>query len=249
MYGMAARNSKPPIPPRVTTTNTALYLRVSTEDQDLAGQERELRAYAASHQWEVVSVYAEKASATGKVEREVYHEVLEAARKPDRPWDHLLVWSLDRWSREERFSRAVLAIEDLEAQGVRFHSFKEPMIDSTEDGGLNMGRDILRAMLPVIAAFESRRRAERVRVAMRELKEGVRTTRSGRPIGRPRRLTVEKVRKIMELRAAGEEWSLVAQHMQLPLDTYRRAKTFPLEETRVSNLASPLGSTSAPPQE
>ena len=245
---MAARSSKPPTPPRVATNHTALYLRVSTEDQDLAGQERELRAYATSHHWEVVSVYAEKASATGKVEREVYHEVLEAARKPNRPWDHLLVWSLDRWSREERFSRAVLAIENLEAKAVRFHSFKEPMIDSTEDGGPNMGRDLLRAILPVIAAFESRRRAERVRVAMRELKEGFRTTRSGRPFGRPRRLTAEKVRRIMELRAAGEEWSLVAQHMQLPLDTCRRAKAFPLGETGASTPPSPLGPASVPPQ-
>ena len=231
----------------MATNQTALYLRVSTEDQDLAGQVRELRAYAASHQWEVISVYAEKASATGKVEREVYHEVLEAARRPNRQWDHLLVWSLDRWSMDERFSKAVLAIEDLEAKGVRFHSFKEPMIDSTEDGGPNMGRDILRAILPVIAAFESRRRAERVRVAMRELKEGFRKTRSGLPIGRPQRLPVEKVRRIMERRAAGEEWSLVARHMQLPLDTCRRAKTFPLEP-EVSTPPVPLGPSSAPSQ-
>ncbi len=245
---MAARNSKPPTPPPVATNNTAIYLGVSTEDQDLAGQERELRAYAASHQREVVSVYTEKASATGKVEREAYREVLEAARKPNRPWDHPLVWSLDRWSREERFFKAVLAIEDLEAKGVRFHSFKEPMNDSTEDGGPNMGRDILRAILPVIAAFESRRRAERVRVAMKELKEGFRTTRSGRPVGRPRRLTVEKVRRIRDLRAAGEAWSLVAQHMQLPIDTCRKAKRFPMGETGASPPPNPLEPASDPPQ-
>lgn len=223
---MAARTSKPPEQPRVATNKTALYLRVSTEDQDLAGQERELRVYAASHHWEIVAVYAEKASATGKVERAAYQGVQEAARKPDRPWDHLLVWSLDRWSREERFSKAVLAIEDLENVGVKFHSFKEPMIDSSEDGGPNMGRDILRAILPVIAAFESRRRAERVRVAMKQLKEGFRKTRSGLPVGRPRKLTSEKARKILELRRQGEGWGLVAQHMNLSMDTCRRAREF-----------------------
>ena len=244
---MTARSSKPPTPTRVATNNTALYLRVSTEDQDLAGQERELCGYAASHQWEVVSVYAEKASATGKVEREVYHEVLEAARKPNRLRDHLLVWSLDRWSREERFSRAVLAIEDLEAKGVRFHSFKEPMIDSSEDGGPNMGRDILRAILPVIAAFESRRRAERVRVAMRELKEGYRTTRSGRPVGRPRRLTVDKARKILELRTSGECWAVVAQLVALPIATCRRARTILSNGSVIATPSSPTGGSATVP--
>ncbi len=81
----------------MTTNRTALYLRVSTEDQDLAGQERELRAYAASRSLDVVRVYAENISATGRVERQSYEQVLQDANQPGRPWDHLMVWSLDRW--------------------------------------------------------------------------------------------------------------------------------------------------------
>ncbi len=204
----------PKAPPRV-----ALYLRVSTEDQDLAGQERDLRTEAERRGWSVCATWAEKVSGTGKVERKEYERLLSDARRPDRSWSHLLVWSLDRWSREERFSRAVATIEELESLGVRFHSLREPMLDSSEDGIPNMGRDLLRAILPVIAAFESRRKSERVRVAMREIKEGRRKTRSGRPPGRPRRVTPEKREAILRLKAQGLTYRVIAQRVGLPRGT------------------------------
>ncbi len=197
----------------------ALYVRVSSEEQDLAGQERDLRTYAQSRGWDVVKVYQEKVSARGLVLRDQYEQVLKDAKAPDRGWDRLLVWSLDRWSREEKFTRAIATIEEIEAHGVRFHSFKEPMIDSSEDGTPNMGRDLLRAILPVIATFESRRKAERVRVAMREIKEGRRKTRSGRPPGRPVRATPEKVGKIVSLRRQGLKWVEIASKVGLPAGT------------------------------
>ena len=201
----------------------ALYVRVSTIDQDLEGQERDLRAYATSRGWEVVAVYAEKLSATGKVERPAYDRLLRDAGDPERLWGHVLVWSLDRWSRDTRFSEAVRSIEGVETHGVKFHSLKEPMIDSSEDGSPNMGRDLLRAILPVIATFEARRRAERVRVAMRELKEGRRQTRSGRPWHRPIRVTPEKLAALLKLRSQGKPWATVAQAVGLPANTCKSA--------------------------
>jgi site-specific DNA recombinase len=100
-------------------TQVALYLRVSTEEQDLAGQERDLRAEAERRGWTVAVVYAEKVSGTGRIGRDAFDRLLQDAEKPERGWDALLVWSLDRWSREERFDRAVGAILDMEKRGVR----------------------------------------------------------------------------------------------------------------------------------
>ena len=91
-----------------------------------------------------------------------------------------------------------------------------------------MGRDLLRAILPVIASFESRRKSERVRVAMREIKEGRRRTRSGRPPGRPRRVTPEIAARVRELRGRGLPWKVVAQHVGLPSGTCRKVGS-PLE--------------------
>lgn len=78
------------------TSRVALYLRVSSEEQDLAGQERDLRSQAERRGWAVVSTYSEKVSGTGKVERVEYERLLSDARKTPREFDRVLVWSLDR---------------------------------------------------------------------------------------------------------------------------------------------------------
>jgi DNA invertase Pin-like site-specific DNA recombinase len=198
-----------------------LYLRVSSEEQDLAGQERDLRAEAERRGWLVVAVYAEKVTGTGRVERDEYERLREDARRPDRPFDRVLVWSLDRWSREPSFVRAVGSIEELEALGVRFHSLREPTLDSPEDGSPSMARDLLRAVLPVISSFESRRKSERVRLAMREIREGRRVPKG--PVGRPRRVTREVAARVAELRATGLPWKDVARRVGLPAETCRKA--------------------------
>lgn len=209
--------------PGCAGNRVALYCRVSTVDQDLVGQERELREEAARRGWTVAAVYSEKVSATGKAERTEYERLLKESRSPNRPWQHLLVWSLDRFSREATFTRATQTVLDLERLGVRFRSLKEPTLDTPEDGKPNLGRDVLLALLPVIASFESKRRSERVRVAMREIKEGRRRTRSGRPPGRPRRVTPELAHRARVLRESGLAWAAVAQRVALPKGTCRRA--------------------------
>lgn len=201
----------------------AIYARVSTEDQDLAGQERDLQEEARRRGWSVVETYREKVSGTGKVERAEYERLLREAAAPGRAWSHLLVWALDRFSREATFTRATQAVLDLEKLGVAFHSIKEPTLDTPEDGKPNLGRDVLLALLPVIASFESKRRSERVRVAMREIREGRRRTRSGRPPGRPRRVTPELVGRIRELREVRKlPWSQVAQALHVPAGSCRK---------------------------
>lgn len=205
--------------PQITDRKVAIYCRVSTADQDLAGQERELREEAQRHGWEVAATYSEKVSATGKVERTEYDRLLKDAQRSERPWRHLFVWSLDRFSREETFTRATQAVLDLEKWKVMFHSLKESTLDTPDDGRPNLGRDVLLALLPVIASFESKRRSERVRVAMREIREGRRKTRSGRPPGRPRRVTPEKAQAILRMKDEGVSYRVMAQRVGLPRGT------------------------------
>ena len=201
----------------------AIYARVSTADQDLSGQERDLAEYVVRRGWAVGAVYREKVSARGTVEREQFDLLLADARSAARPWTRVLVWSLDRWSRDPSFVKAIGAVEQLEARGIRFHSLKEPVIDSSEDGSPSVARDVLRALLPIVAAFESRRRSDRVRVAMREIRDGRRKTRSGRPPGRPVRATPERVAEAAALRAKGMGWPEIARRTALKTATAQRA--------------------------
>jgi DNA invertase Pin-like site-specific DNA recombinase len=202
--------------------SVALYVRVSTSDQDLAGQERDLRAYAASRGWRVASVYAEKVTGTGKAVPGAYEQLLRDSKKSNPGWRRVLVWALDRWSRDPSFVQAIGSIEQLERQGVLWHSLKEPQLDSGEDSASTLGRDLLRGILPTIAAFEAQRRSERTRVAMKEIREGRRATRSGRPPGRQRKVTEQKARRLTELREGGMQWPQVAQEVGLAAGTCRR---------------------------
>ncbi len=207
----------------------ALYLRVSTEDQDIEGQRRDLEAYTAARGWRVVSVYSEKVSGSGRIARDAFDRLREDARDvAGRPFGRVLVWALDRWSREDSFVQAIGSLEELEQLGIRWHSLKEPQLDSGEDGSPNAGRDILRGILATIAKFERRRRSDQTRVAMREIMEGRRPTRSGRPPGRPRKVRPEHETQIRELRETRKPdgtvrtWAEVARSVHLPATTCRK---------------------------
>lgn len=80
-------------------------------------------------------------------------------------------------------------------------------------------KTILQPLAPVVASD----RAQKIRAALKEIKEGRKRTRSGRPLGRPRRLTTKKVKRILELRESGCNWSRVAQLVGLPVGTCRGA--------------------------
>ena len=199
----------------------AVYERVSSEDQDLAGQDRDLRNLVAAQGGEVVRVFAEKVTGTGKACREEYDRLMAEARDPGRAWDTLAVWAIDRFSREPRFDLAVGRILDLEKAGVHFISMKEPYLSTPDakDPYSTFARNVLLGVLSNVASFEAQRRGERTRVAMRELKEGHRKTRSGNPVGRPVRATPEKVATILALRGRGLAWKAVAQRVGLPAGT------------------------------
>ena len=207
------------------TAPTALYVRVSTTGQDTEGQERVLREYAASKGWVVGRVYKEKESATGRVEREQYDRLQADAKLPasERGWNRLLVWSLDRWSREDRFTTDIGNLEALEDRGILFSSYTESTIDSSENGQPNMARELLRAILPILANFEARRLRERTQLAMDEIASGRRPTKSGKPVGRPRRVTPELLSRIVSLKESGSSWSQVALSVHLPAGTCRNA--------------------------
>lgn len=80
-----------------------------------------------------------------------------------------------------------------------------------------------KAILPPVVPVAASDRAQKVRAALKAIKEGRKTTRSGRPLGRPRRLTTKKIKRISELRERGIPWGKVAQLVGLPKGTCRNA--------------------------
>ena len=136
-------------------------------------------------------------SAFGKKPRELFQAMLEGARKGK--FDALVLWSLDRLSREGEWSvsRIMAALQDW---NVRFYSCNEPSPDTT---GPFAG--FLIPLFAWLARQESIRKGKAVKLGM------VKARAKGKAIGRP--VVVDKVyaELVVQLRSQGKSWRKIAE--------------------------------------
>ena len=154
----------------------ALYLRVSTTDQDTERQERELRAVAANRGYEVVEVYADNgiSGSAGRDKRPAFDRLHKDAVR--HRFDIVMAWSVDRLGRS--LKDLVAFLQELHGAGVELFLYQQAL-DTTTPGGKAMFQ-----MLGVFAEFERSMIVERVRSGMAKAKAN--GTKSGAPIARPR---------------------------------------------------------------
>jgi DNA invertase Pin-like site-specific DNA recombinase len=158
----------------------AIYARVSTSDkgQDPENQLRQLREWCANSGHTIVHEYVEHVSgAKGKDKRSQFAAMLDDAHK--RRFDIVLVWALDRFSREG-MKKTVAHIMRLDAAGVKFHSYQEPYLSTSDE----MVGGVLLACMAGLAKQERLRHVERITAGMERARE--KGTRTGKAIGRPR---------------------------------------------------------------
>jgi DNA invertase Pin-like site-specific DNA recombinase len=146
----------------------ALYLRVSTLDQNPETQGIEVRQFAKQRGYEIVEEYVDHGISGAKVRRPALDRLLKDANR--RRFDAVLVWSCDRLARSTKHFLQVL--DELSELGIQFLSQREA-IDT--EGAL--GRAIL-VIISAVAELEKNLIVERVRAGMR------RAQLEGRRIGR-----------------------------------------------------------------
>src|SRR4030088_2084520 len=93
----------------------AIYVRVSTADQNQELQLRELHDYAARHQWEIDQVYRDTISGSS-ASRPGLNQLMDDARA--RNLDIVLCWKLERFGRSLR--DCLNNLHELDSRGVRF---------------------------------------------------------------------------------------------------------------------------------
>lgn len=148
----------------------ALYLRVSTLEQNLENQRRELKAVAKRHGWHVVNVFQDKASgAGGRDRRPGFAELCKAVDR--RHVDLVAAWSVDRLGRSLRDLVAFLG--ELEAKRIDLYLHRQGLDTSTPGGKAFF------QMLGVFAEFERALIQERIKAGL------ARARAQGRRIGRP----------------------------------------------------------------
>src|SRR5579871_4269654 len=189
----------------------AIYARVSTADgrQEAENQIFQLCRFAASQNWGIEREYIDHESAARADRTEFTRMFSDAAQ---RRFDILLVWALDRLTREG-VAETFEYIKRLTSHGIRFVSFTEEHFRTTGPAG-----ELMIAVAAWIAKQERVRISERVRAGLNRAKE--RGTRSGKPIGRPQ--AIFRRDEARQLRHDGLSWSQIASRLRVSVRTVRR---------------------------
>lgn len=149
----------------------AIWIRVSTNDQHPENQLPELRAWAQRRGFEVVQVYTVQESAWRGAHQKALTEVYADAHLGR--FQVLLVWALDRLSREG-IAATLEIIGRLGRHQVKVLSLQEPWTDVQ-----GPTQELFLAIAAWVAQQESARRSERTKAGIARVKE------SGKHVGRP----------------------------------------------------------------
>jgi site-specific DNA recombinase len=141
----------------------ALYARVSSEKQDtdlsISAQLRALREYAARMGCQVVREFVDEAETGRTTARPAFRDMINLARRPNKPFEQILVWKYSRFTRSREDSIIYKAM--LKKVGVQVVSINEPF-DDTPTGRL------LEAIIESLDEFYSDNLGEEVTRGMRE---------------------------------------------------------------------------------
>ena len=167
---------------------TALYLRISTQDQKPDLQSDNLYAYAKRAGLAVVREYLDVAVSGRREGRPQLNALMRAARNHE--FDCLLVWKFDRFARSTK--HLLMALEEFNHLGIRFVSVQD-QIDTSSPIGKAMF-----TLIGAMAELESSLISERVTAGMMSARA------RGKHLGRPStpaflRAQVEELAKSTDL--------------------------------------------------
>jgi DNA invertase Pin-like site-specific DNA recombinase len=189
----------------------AIYARVSTDDkgQSPANQLLQLRAWCERMGYPVVREYVEHESGGKGIEyrKQLAAMFTDAAR---REFDLLLVWSLDRFSREG-MAATIAHLQRLASHGVAFRSFIEEHL-STEN---ELVRNILLATLASLAKLEREKISQRTRAGLERARA------RGKVLGRPKLSDGDRDRLRTAL-DSGASWHAVSKATKMPYSTVKK---------------------------
>lgn len=185
----------------------AIYVRVSTDGQTTANQERELRAWAERAGHEIAAVYSDNgvSGSKGRQKRPGLDAALKDAVR--RKFDMLAAWSVDRLGRS--LQDLVGTLEELRGAGVDLFLHQQALDTSTPSGRAMFG------MLGVFAEFERAIIVERINAGL------ARARAEGRRLGRPT-ISAAKEAEIRALRLSGLGIKAVARQAGVGVGTVQR---------------------------
>jgi DNA invertase Pin-like site-specific DNA recombinase len=188
----------------------ALYLRVSTTEQNTRNQRRELLEVADRHGWEVVATFEDNgiSGAKGKEGRAGLNSMMQGDARRD--FDMVAAWSVDRLGRS--LIDLLDFLRELHAKGIDLFLRQQGLDTSTRSG------KALFQMMGVFAEFERAMIRERVLAGIARARE------DGTQLGRRRveNTDADKVKVVHSLRAKGLGVRRIAREAGLGVGTVMR---------------------------
>lgn len=156
----------------------ALYARVSKDEassdgslQDPENQLIPMRKFCEAMNWEIKKEFIDRASG-GSANRPGFQNMISEVKQ--RHFDIILVWALDRFSREG-MTNTLAYIKVLKEYKTALKSLQESWLDTTQEGVA----ELLLAIFAWVAKEEKRKISERTKAALAKLKA------NGVKLGRP----------------------------------------------------------------
>jgi len=180
-----------------------IYARVSTKDQSCELQLRDLRAYCAARQLNLVREYVDQGVSGTKDSRPQLNELMDDSRK--RKLDAVIVWRFDRFARSTK--HLLLALEEFRGLGVQFISYQENIQTDSPIG------QTLFVIIAAVAQLERDLICERVAAGIRNARA------NGKRLGRPcQHVNLDRIR---DMRDSGMSLRQIASTLKLGYGTVR----------------------------
>ena len=191
------------------TKRVALYLRVSTTEQTVANQQRELEAVAQRHDWRVVAAFVDAgiSGRKGRDKRPGYDRMCKGISR--REFDLVAAWSVDRLGRS--LQELIAFLGELHGKNVDLYLHQQG-IDTSTPAGKAMFQ-----MMGVFAEFEHAMIVERVKSGLSRAKA------QGKRLGRPS-IAPEKEDAVQRLLASGTGIVKTAKIVGIGVSVVQRIK-------------------------
>ena len=208
-----------------TPTRAAIYARVSTSKQETENQVRELSEYAARQGWEVTHVFRERDHGWEPDREQLKHLY---SYSHERKFDLVLVWALDRFSRQG-IGPTYQLLERLNEYGTPLVSYKEPFLRETDP----RIAELLLLVLAWVAKQEHLRISDRTKAGL------ARARGEGKALGRQRIYAFDPDTARL-LRSRGTSWRGILSRLGLPEEALSSVR-------RVCQKGSPVGPSGSTP--
>ena len=192
------------------TKRVVIYTRVSTDQQTVENQRRELEAVAERMDWDIVEVLADEgiSGSKGRDKRPAFDRLMTMVTRRDI--DLIACWSVDRLGRS--LQNLIGFLGEINARGVDLYLHTQGLDTSTPAGRAMF------SMLSVFAEFERAILRERIMAGL------ARSRAQGKRAGRPP-LDPVKHKRIVKLLDSGMSINQTARTIRVGIGTVHRIKT------------------------